>query len=527
MSFGVKRINPDGAVIWYDAVTVRGELSWQNRLSQLNKSFFDACDGIFLNYHWSDRALLETRQLAGGRATDVYVGIDVFGRGVPGDGGWNCDFAMKIIRDHKLSAAIFAPGWVYENLPKENFFRNQTKFWDKIKPYMRAHPYVTRQFVTSFCRGLGPRGFHQGRQLFASEWTNHSAQQLQPHFLDEYYHLGKSANNILVDSMYVSAAGGAFNGAQSLLCNGEVFSSAIGSDSRLIARLFVTEIPISGSILVTYTYKERTEYEGNIRHLLELNLSNQNGPKYIILDPKASVEGPEELDRLDERLLEKYGVRRSPAIPLTEVGLQRGKEDQHIAFAPLTPEYLDKLDSLTVEKAQEEWRTSYFLIAHKDIDKTSVREIRINLLPPELPADIVSKYKFSFSIGEIRILDPACLSSFSQPVQNLKASNFDWSIATPNSLIVSFLLKWDAPPLPPTDPASHYNVYLTTDKNVSLDNTEFVGQTHTNNFFLRNVKINPNTEQVFVLFPVVQCVTTSGLCLSTRKSGKLQLKWNK
>ena len=472
-------------------------------------------------------ALRETRQLAGGRATDVYVGVDVFGRGVPGDGQWNCDFAMKMIRNHKLSAAIFAPGWVYENLAKENFFSNQTKFWDKLKPYMRAHPYVTGQFVTSFCRGLGSRGFHQGRLLMTSDWTNHSAQQLQPHFLDEYYHLGKSANNILVNFLYVSAASGAFNGAQSLVCNGEVFRNAIGSDSRLIVRLFMTEIPINRSILVTYTYKERPDHEGNIRHLLELNLSNLKGPKYIILDPKASIEGPEELDKLDQRLLELYGVRRSPAAPLMEVGVQRGTEDQHLAYAPIAHEYLDKLDSLTLEKVHEEWHTSYFLIAHKDIDKASVREIRINLLPPELPVAVANKYKFSFSIGEIRIMDPGCLNSFNHPVYNLKASSFDWSDATADSLRVSFMLKWDSPPLPPSDPASHYNVYLATDKNVSHNNTEFVGQTHTNYFYVRNVKIKLNSEQLFVLFTVVQAVATSGLCLATKKSAKLQLTWNK
>ena len=514
-------------VIWYDAVTVRGNLQWQNKLNQMNKPFFDICDGIFLNYHWSDVALQDTRQLAGGRATDVYVGIDVFGRGVPGDGGWNCDFAMNMIRNQKLSAAIFAPGWVYENLPKENFFKNQTKFWDKLKPYMRAHPYVAQQFVTSFCRGLGSRGFHQGRQLLTSDWTNHSAQQLQPHFLDEYYHIGKSANSILVDNLYVTAVSGAFNGAQSLVCNGEVFKNAIGSDSRLIVRLFMAEIPINESLLVTYTYKDKPEFEGNVRHLLELNLSNITGPKYIILDPKASVEGAEEPDRLDERLLEKYGLRRSPGIPITEVGVQAGKEDQHLAYAPLTPEFSDKLDSLTLDSTQEEWRTSYFLVAHKDIGKASVREIRINLLPSELPTDIANKFKFSFSIGEIRIMDPICLNSFAQPVHDLKASNFDWSDATRDSLKVSFLLKWDSPPLPPNDPASHYNVYLATDRNVARDNTEFVGQTHTNSFYVRNIKVNISSEQLFVLFAVVQCVTTSGLCLGTKKSAKLQLKWNR
>lgn len=39
-------------VLWYDSVTVDGELDWQDRLNGKNRVFFDACDGIFSNYCW-------------------------------------------------------------------------------------------------------------------------------------------------------------------------------------------------------------------------------------------------------------------------------------------------------------------------------------------------------------------------------------------------------------------------------------------------------------------------------------------
>lgn len=58
----------------------------------LNSSmFFDACDGIFLNYNWNDGKLQNSLDLAKnkGRDMDVYVGIDVFGRGCLGGGGYN------------------------------------------------------------------------------------------------------------------------------------------------------------------------------------------------------------------------------------------------------------------------------------------------------------------------------------------------------------------------------------------------------------------------------------------------------
>jgi len=43
---------PWSQVIWYDAVTVEGSLTWQNTLNELNRAFFDATDAIFINYAW-------------------------------------------------------------------------------------------------------------------------------------------------------------------------------------------------------------------------------------------------------------------------------------------------------------------------------------------------------------------------------------------------------------------------------------------------------------------------------------------
>jgi hypothetical protein len=59
--------------------------------------FFDACDGIFLNYNWKDETMHRSLTLAKhkGREMDVYVGIDVFGRGCLGGGGYNTVEVMK------------------------------------------------------------------------------------------------------------------------------------------------------------------------------------------------------------------------------------------------------------------------------------------------------------------------------------------------------------------------------------------------------------------------------------------------
>ncbi|VDM66461.1 unnamed protein product [Strongylus vulgaris] len=69
-------------VIWYDAVTASGKLHWQNKLNELNKVWYDCCDGIYLNYNWNDEALLSSADF--GTLNKIYVGIDVFARGCIG-----------------------------------------------------------------------------------------------------------------------------------------------------------------------------------------------------------------------------------------------------------------------------------------------------------------------------------------------------------------------------------------------------------------------------------------------------------
>ncbi|XP_033221920.1 cytosolic endo-beta-N-acetylglucosaminidase isoform X2 [Belonocnema kinseyi] len=81
-------------IIWYDSVTCTGELNWQNQLNDQNSCYFLSCDGIFLNYNWSEKRLADSLAFARkeNRERDVYVGLDVWGRGCPGGGGFNSAF---------------------------------------------------------------------------------------------------------------------------------------------------------------------------------------------------------------------------------------------------------------------------------------------------------------------------------------------------------------------------------------------------------------------------------------------------
>lgn len=75
---------PHGTVIWYDSIVDSGELLWQNEVNGRNKQFFDACDGILVNYTWDEANLKRSAETVSGSVEEmskIFVGIDVFGRG--------------------------------------------------------------------------------------------------------------------------------------------------------------------------------------------------------------------------------------------------------------------------------------------------------------------------------------------------------------------------------------------------------------------------------------------------------------
>ncbi|KAK6027017.1 glycosyl hydrolase family 85 [Ostertagia ostertagi] len=103
-------------VIWYDSVTVTGMLKWQNMLNELNRDWYECCDGIYLNYNWNDGMLLRSADF--GAIHKIYVGIDCFARGCVG--GWDCHRSFAKTNLMRMSVALFAPGWICERFPDAN-----------------------------------------------------------------------------------------------------------------------------------------------------------------------------------------------------------------------------------------------------------------------------------------------------------------------------------------------------------------------------------------------------------------------
>lgn len=105
------------------------------------------------------------------RTLDVFVGIDVFGRNCYGGGGFNTVDALSVVRQHRLSAAIFAPGWTYECLPIEEFPEANSKFWSLLLPYLHFHGPCSLPIRTSFCPGYGEGKYEFGMvESFSGFW---------------------------------------------------------------------------------------------------------------------------------------------------------------------------------------------------------------------------------------------------------------------------------------------------------------------------------------------------------------------
>lgn len=178
----------------YDGANVDG-VHWQNRLSSLNSRFFEATDSIFLNYFWRGdhvRSTVQTlRELDGRTRDEVGFGLDVFGRGQYGGGGFFSWLAIDLLEQSSnqqlslaadadprqaspssdFSLALFAPGWTVESEHLghslatrelwQKWWEDELYLWTGSKP----GPNVEREEKRMELVRKEERGVHRAREL--------------------------------------------------------------------------------------------------------------------------------------------------------------------------------------------------------------------------------------------------------------------------------------------------------------------------------------------------------------------------
>ncbi|KAH8105427.1 glycosyl hydrolase family 85-domain-containing protein [Cristinia sonorae] len=219
-----EQVGPHSEVIWYDSVIVDGTVRWQDRLSSVNVPFFVPSTGFFTNYTWRPNyptltaqyfLTLEPQHLERPRPKslrDIYVGVDVWGRGSHGGGGFGAYKAISHIDPEflGLSVALFGQAWSWETeegkegFSWETWWAHERKLWvgpmnptegvripeppedegcDHI-PYKPITSFfalkpppdpLTLTFHTSFCPGVGKEWFVEGVKVLGSTkdgWTD-------------------------------------------------------------------------------------------------------------------------------------------------------------------------------------------------------------------------------------------------------------------------------------------------------------------------------------------------------------------
>ncbi|KAJ7250390.1 glycoside hydrolase family 85 protein [Mycena rebaudengoi] len=217
------RVGPYAEAVWYDSVVVTGQLAWQDRLNAFNLPFFLSSTSIFTNYTWGPSYAAKTAQyfrsldktlahVAPQTLTDIYMGVDVFGRGSHGGGGFGAYKALTHIAPAGLSTALFGQGWTWENTQDapgftwESWFADDRRLWAGVRagehvavpamppnragepptaygPFTPVAAFFARRappdpravpLHTTFCPGVGRAWFVDGVRVFARSegWTD-------------------------------------------------------------------------------------------------------------------------------------------------------------------------------------------------------------------------------------------------------------------------------------------------------------------------------------------------------------------
>jgi hypothetical protein len=130
------------------------------------------------------------------RSCEVYMGVDVFGRGTFSGGGYNTTHAIEIALRAGVSSAVFAPGWVYESSAShfenggDKFTNRSERFWSSIRTVcvsecMRDSRISSLPLVLTFNQGHGKSFYVRGQAVKSrGSWHDLSFQSLKAHGAD-------------------------------------------------------------------------------------------------------------------------------------------------------------------------------------------------------------------------------------------------------------------------------------------------------------------------------------------------------
>ncbi|XP_014261831.1 cytosolic endo-beta-N-acetylglucosaminidase-like [Cimex lectularius] len=180
----LKSIDEDNLLIFYDSLTYpEGRHEYQNVLNDNNWVYFNLTDGIFINYNWLESYLSSMKEylnVSPDRVVDVFLGVDVYGRGSQ-NGEFRTDKTIEKVRKYGMSVALFAPSWVYESSSnRKEYIQNDYQFWNQCYEHMYIAGTTVLPFQTCFSIGHGNNYYENGNIRQAGPWYNLARMAIQP-----------------------------------------------------------------------------------------------------------------------------------------------------------------------------------------------------------------------------------------------------------------------------------------------------------------------------------------------------------
>ncbi|KAM3597514.1 uncharacterized protein V6R79_005558 [Siganus canaliculatus] len=453
-------------VLWYDSVIHSGHLQWQNELNYFTHNMVTIPPAVWTN------AAHKHGVLVLGDRTGRWRTNCVFARGKVVGGMFETNKALEVIRKHKFSAAIFAPGWVYESLEdKADFRKNQDKFWSLLSDHLQLHPPLTPlPFVSSFCQGFGKEFYWKGKRQMKTSWFNLSAQDLQP----LYYHQDLDHQGWLRSR---GCPDDAWTGGCSLLLDGLIPASVT---APLSARILSLNVPLASRTLVSLVYKP----SAGITVSLELKTSDAN-----VQDVHDSADSAD---------------RVSPA--------------------PLDPSHrlVSHFSQLCGSLNPDGWS---FRCSQVELGGCTLKEVRLRIERNGAPGDT----PFSCRVGEVMLLDESSLQVPPDPVQGLCIYDVVWlrgagfsPDSTSPRLHLNATLQW----IYPTEHVCHFRVYWRRlrgpDPRIPPGDLVLVGRAYSNMYRVTELAV-PEPPGLVEL--VVEPVTRVGFQLPETHWGRRSLSY--
>ena len=177
---------------------------WRPDFTALTAQYFLSLDDTFTGNTPTSRTQVTSKSM-----NDIYMGVDVWGRGSHGGGGFGCYKAISHISPETLglSVALFGHAWTWESEQDkpgwtwEKWWAYESKLWVGISgsvevpdepqngpvcphgPFLSIASFFPRQpppepsqlsFYTNFCPGSGTAWFVEGVKVFQNDsgWTD-------------------------------------------------------------------------------------------------------------------------------------------------------------------------------------------------------------------------------------------------------------------------------------------------------------------------------------------------------------------